>query len=671
MEVIERNTIVELISDNPIKDISADLLDRKNSAEKFAKHIFSFNYKDGLVIGICGEWGAGKTSYINLMKPELQKNSIVIDFNPWMFSDSYNLVSLFFTEMAAQIKDYNNNTNLIKALDNLGDFFSSLRAIPLVGEYIGILGKLLNIFAKKKKGENSLQKQRSNLIKELKKIEKPIVVILDDIDRLSSDELESILKLVRLTGRFPNIIYLLSFDKERVINTLNNKNIDGESYLEKIIQIPFDIPKVSRELLEKHLFASLESILGNVEIDRSRWSEAYLNIIKPTIKNIRDIKRYISSLSYTFNQVGKFINVVDLVTIEVIKVFYPKSFKELFLLREYLTSIHNDDSKKIALTEFTKDNHVNKSLLYILFDIDMDITSNFDRTFINNDKNFRRDKRIADLTLFNFYFEQVESEEFKNIILSQTLWSYMSSDKFAVELAKIDENYLESVVNNLANYEADFTEKTAMYSIPALYEILPRVPEKERGFFEFDAHIIWSRLVYRLLRKIPDNLRYNSVLKLIDLCNIYGQYEIMGIVGHREKRGHKLVSEEQARNIEDILISHVNSSSLDTLSKTYKLSNIFYFIVSTGNSINKKILRSNKIFLSLLKSSVSEIKKQVGSNPEIIREKILHWDALVKIYDNEEHLKNKISLLEKDHNLIEEDYIKLAIKYKNGWRHNV
>ena len=350
---------MELISDNPIKDISADLLDRKNSAEKFAKHIFSFNYKDGLVIGICGEWGAGKTSYINLMKPELQKNSIVIDFNPWMFSDSYNLVSLFFTEMAAQIKDYNNNTNLIKALDNLGDFFSSLRAIPLVGEYIGILGKLLNIFAKKKKGENSLQKQRSNLIKELKKIEKPIVVILDDIDRLSSDELESILKLVRLTGRFPNIIYLLSFDKERVINTLNNKNIDGESYLEKIIQIPFDIPKVSRELLEKHLFASLESILGNVEIDRSRWSEAYLNIIKPTIKNIRDIKRYISSLSYTFNQVGKFINVVDLVTIEVIKVFYPKSFKELFLLREYLTSIHNDDSKKIALTEFTKDNHVN------------------------------------------------------------------------------------------------------------------------------------------------------------------------------------------------------------------------------------------------------------------------------------------------------------------------
>ena len=51
---------MELISDNPIKDINSDLLDRKNSAENFAKHFFFFNYKEGLVVGICGEWGMVK-----------------------------------------------------------------------------------------------------------------------------------------------------------------------------------------------------------------------------------------------------------------------------------------------------------------------------------------------------------------------------------------------------------------------------------------------------------------------------------------------------------------------------------------------------------------------------------------------------------------------------------
>lgn len=47
---------MELISDNPIKDSSNDLLGRASSAEAFAKHIFSFDYKEGLVVGLCGEW---------------------------------------------------------------------------------------------------------------------------------------------------------------------------------------------------------------------------------------------------------------------------------------------------------------------------------------------------------------------------------------------------------------------------------------------------------------------------------------------------------------------------------------------------------------------------------------------------------------------------------------
>ncbi|HDV7289456.1 TPA: cytochrome C nitrite reductase, partial [Pasteurella multocida] len=95
---------MELISDNPIKNRKQDLLDRTNNAEAFANHIFSFDYQEGLVIGICGEWGSGKTSYINLMRPKLEENSIVIDFNPWMFSDAHNLVALFFQEMGTQLK---------------------------------------------------------------------------------------------------------------------------------------------------------------------------------------------------------------------------------------------------------------------------------------------------------------------------------------------------------------------------------------------------------------------------------------------------------------------------------------------------------------------------------------------------------------------------------------
>lgn len=657
---------MELISDNPIKDINSDLLDRKNSAENFAKHIFSFNYKEGLVVGICGEWGSGKTSYINLMKPELQQKAIVVDFNPWMFSDSYNLVSLFFTEMAAQIKDYDRNSNLIKALDNFGNFFSSLRAVPLVGAYIGTLGGLLSTYAKKKKEDNSLQKQRSNLVKELEKIEKPIVVILDDIDRLSSDELQSILKLVRVTGNFPNIIYLLSFDKDRVIKTLNDSTMDGEAYLEKIIQIPFDIPKVSRELLEKHLFSSLNDILGDVKFDSYRWSQAYLDIIKPTIKNIRDVRRYIASLSCTYTQIGNFINPIDLLVIETIRVFHPKTFQKIFSLRDYLTKFDGGEYTKQKLKEFIKEDEINKSLLNILFNIHS--TSSLDISLDSNENNSLREKRISNIILLSFYFEQVENNEFKDIILSQNLWPYMSSELFRIKLSEINGERLKYVVNNLSDYEIYFTEETALNSIPTLYDNLPRVTEREDDVLELDTDFIWSRLVYRLLRQTPNNHRYNVVSKLMESCNLYGQYEIMGIIGHRKNRGHQLVSKEEATSFENTLINNVNKSSIDELSNTHNLSHILYFIVSTGNILKNEILNSEKIFLSVLASSVSEIRRRIGMNPATI-EKILKWDILVKIYNNEELLNKKIENIEKEPALSEIDYIKLAIKYKNGYRH--
>jgi len=117
---------MKIISDNPIKDSKSDLLDRARSAELFARHLFSLDYKEGLVVSVCGEWGSGKTSYINLMRNELSNNSIVIDFNPWMFSDTNNLVQLFFSEMSEQLSNYSDNSDLKEKISDFGEVISSI-----------------------------------------------------------------------------------------------------------------------------------------------------------------------------------------------------------------------------------------------------------------------------------------------------------------------------------------------------------------------------------------------------------------------------------------------------------------------------------------------------------------------------------------------------------------
>lgn len=656
---------MELIGDNPIKSNDSDLLDRTDSAEKFAKHIFSFDYKEGLVVGICGEWGCGKTSYINLMRPELEKHSIVIDFNPWMFSDTHNLVSLFFTEMAAQLKEYNDNSDIADKLENFGELLSSVSSIPVISE----IGAIFKFFSKKKINENSLQKQREKLTEVLKKRKKPITVILDDIDRLSSDELQSILRLVRLTGNFPNIIYLLSFDKERVSETLDYSNIKGESYLEKIIQVTFDVPKPSQDLLEKNLFSSLEYLLGNVSIDQYRWSQAYFGIIRPVIRNVRDIRRYIASLSNTFNQIGNSINTIDLLCLEAIKVFQPKILREIFELREILLSYSNEDGTKEKLVYFIKENPMKEKILGVLFDR-YDFISGVKSPSINNA--FKKEKRVAEKVFFELYFNQIETIELNNIELSRKLWSVMSSERFKDELLNINADSLEIVVRNLMDYEDDFNEHIALYVIPSLYQNLPRVPEKEKGIWELEANTIWSALTYRLLKSIPEESKNGTIDQLLDSCDLFAQLEIVGIIGHRENRGHKLVSDILAKHFESRLINNIKGTPLSELSSTYKLSHILYFFVSLGNIVNDDILNSEEILLSLLKSSVSEIKSQKGDDPTIHRKKILHWDSLVKIYNNdEEKLRSMIEQLETQRELeIDQEYVQLAIKYKNGYRHS-
>lgn len=70
--------------DNPIKDSSEDSLGRASTAKNFCSNILRLDASEGLVIGVIGPWGSGKTSFVNLARNQLYLECVyVIDFNPW------------------------------------------------------------------------------------------------------------------------------------------------------------------------------------------------------------------------------------------------------------------------------------------------------------------------------------------------------------------------------------------------------------------------------------------------------------------------------------------------------------------------------------------------------------------------------------------------------------
>jgi predicted KAP-like P-loop ATPase len=97
---------VTAVGDNPIEQPAEDLLGRKSVAAVVADEIRTADASKGFVVSVMGPWGSGKTSLVNLVRHELGKEpSIhVLDFNPWMFSGTEQLVDSFFRELSAQLR---------------------------------------------------------------------------------------------------------------------------------------------------------------------------------------------------------------------------------------------------------------------------------------------------------------------------------------------------------------------------------------------------------------------------------------------------------------------------------------------------------------------------------------------------------------------------------------
>ena len=102
-------------------------------------------------------------------------------------------------------------------------------------------------------------------------------MLIDDIDRLDRDEIMTMLKMVRLSANFPNVIYLLAFDEERVgrVAGLAWVEADGRQFLEKIIQYPFSLPAVGSDRLASYVMRHARAACDEAKVVLSdkAWTE--------------------------------------------------------------------------------------------------------------------------------------------------------------------------------------------------------------------------------------------------------------------------------------------------------------------------------------------------------------------------------------------------------------
>ena len=369
--------------DRPITEHDEDRLGYTQPAKHIAEAILNLSSPEGFVLGLEGEWGSGKTSFVNLIVEALKSHSQppeIIKFSPWLISTRSALLGELFQSVAAAalkvplienpeksptltLKDkllsktpFKRNAKkreLSKAINSFGNNIARLGRFADVAEvlglpYAGITGKAFRAGGKAilSGATPTLDKEKENLQSELRKLSRKIVVFIDDLDRLEPNEAVEIVRLVRAVVDFPNIVYVLCYSRKILVPSLGQalSLSDGEKYLDKIVQVTFSVPKPEdfdlrrmfkqkiEELFPEHI-QSQNNAIPNQSLQRLNEVIDYEG--GRTLSTPRDIARAINALQLYAAPIIDKIDFADMTWLQLIRI---RSHKLYEWIEEYMNT---------------------------------------------------------------------------------------------------------------------------------------------------------------------------------------------------------------------------------------------------------------------------------------------------------------------------------------------
>lgn len=303
----------------PIIDQDQDLLERNESASSIVKELLETNTtKSSFTCGIDAPWGSGKTSFINLMKNHLEfdDRKIIIDFNPWLYAAEKDLVTAFFDELSKTLKQY--DTSLAK---NLIDYSKLLSAFNTTETKL-----ISSLLVLTQHDDSSLQEKKKQISEAIKRINRRIIVFIDDLDRLEANEILEMMKLIRNVSDFPYMYIIAAYEKSYLVKCLNSKmKLGTTNFIEKIFEHEHILAPCSNESLRRALADQLRKI--NLSSELEEYIMDHNNKALDALSNLREIYRLSNNITSTKSLLkNERINAIDLLLLGLFKTKYPVPF---------------------------------------------------------------------------------------------------------------------------------------------------------------------------------------------------------------------------------------------------------------------------------------------------------------------------------------------------------
>ena len=644
-------------------------------------------------MGVLGPWGSGKTSLINLVRDHLSEppGLTVLEFNPWLFSGADQLLESFFLEVGAQFRGQTDRlADLADDLEAYGEVVAPLKWLPIIGVWVErarSVTKALKKIQDRRKG--GVLAQRDRLAAKLANLEAPVVIVIDDIDRLRTNEIREIFKLVRLTANFPNIVYLLAFDRARVENALSEEGLVGRDYLEKILQVAHDIPVMPETAVTRLLGEALDQVLNELEdvgpFSSNAWPDVLFEIVRPLIRNMRDIRRYVAAARGTVRGLGGRVELVDVLGLEAVRVFLPDVFGAINAGREGLTTpssvgpYREDPShlkKQVEGVIAAGGNHaeVARALIIRLF-------SAGQRHIVNNhygpewQRTWLRERRVAHPDVLAFYLERVVGQKLEAFVQAENLYEALTDEtKLNAILDQLSVDQLTDAISSLEAFEGEYPIDGIVPASAALLNQMSRFPKRRPGMFGFDSELIVDRVVLRMLRQVESPEAVEAMVRQIlpRTRLLSDRLSLLRLIGYMENAGHKLISQEAAQDLESEFREQVRQASARKLAQERDLLKVLYWFHKTAPESGEEVPDwpdEPDVLAALLRSALTETWSQSMGSRAQTRSPRLHWQALTEVIDEaaiRAFVETQGGGNQDDPEL--QEACEVANKYLSGWR---
>lgn len=511
-----------LKNDLPIPKFDDDKLNRKPFARQIRKTIKNYSQKDCLTLGIMGPWGSGKTSLINMVFDQndenilLEKDFKVMRFNPWNFSKQQDLYHQFFEQLKEILVSNENDEGKRKHVKNIvNKYWEKVR-------YNGTLTLgCKGITYSKPLGEKTLETQKKEITKTLKYLRYRLIIIIDDMDRLTDDEVQQIFILVKALADFPNIIYILPFDRNIILKSMGDMQKDyGEEFLDKIIQLQIDLPKIPTSKVRNIFKTELEELIQNEHIDLSSEDRSFWPTLS-FLTNIREVNRYINSLTFYLPLMREEVNILDYILLTGLQLFENKIYHEIknnkiFFTknlmkkpdREYLPK-YQEHFKSILNKKETLSEETLIGVLKVLFPQ----LENFDRNWdmSNQVPEWNSKLRICSYKIFDRYFEltldekEISSSLFEMIINSSN-YKFIKQEVLKIDIDGKSEDFLDKLKDNAHKIDS----KNIKLFLRLLYDIGDNL-NVETGDLIFSKNTLLLQNIGALSRQLNNKELYDAM----------------------------------------------------------------------------------------------------------------------------------------------------------------